>query len=164
MNDASARFALPFILPGQAQKEHFHNEALLRVDALLSAAAEGAQADPPPAPAAGTAWIVAAPAAGEWAGREDSLAVWSGGGWRFIAPTDGMRVWNKADGVDWRWSAGGWTAGILNGSALFIGGQKVVGERLSAVPSPSGGTIIDQEARAAVDAIIVALMSHGLIE
>jgi hypothetical protein len=41
MNDMTPRFGLPFILPGQAQKEHFHNEALLRVDAILSAAAEG---------------------------------------------------------------------------------------------------------------------------
>jgi hypothetical protein len=32
------------------------------------------------------------------------------------------------------------------------------------VPSPSGGTIIDAEARLAVDALIAALMSHGLID
>mgnify|MGYP006199852597 CR=1 FL=1 len=34
MSDATARFALPFILPGQAQKELFHNEALTRLEAL----------------------------------------------------------------------------------------------------------------------------------
>jgi hypothetical protein len=28
MADTTPRFALPFILPGQAQKELFHNEAL----------------------------------------------------------------------------------------------------------------------------------------
>ncbi|HLZ79899.1 MAG TPA: hypothetical protein VKQ09_11235 [Sphingomonas sp.] len=35
MSDATTRFALPLIAPGQAQKELFHNEALARVDALL---------------------------------------------------------------------------------------------------------------------------------
>jgi hypothetical protein len=75
-----------------------------------------------------------------------------------------MRVWNKAAGLEWRWSAGAWTHGSLSGSALFIGGEQVVGGRQPAVPSPSGGTIIDAEARAAVDKIIVAMMSHGLIE
>lgn len=33
MTDTSARFALPLILPGQAQKEIFHNEALALLDA-----------------------------------------------------------------------------------------------------------------------------------
>jgi hypothetical protein len=45
-----------------------------------------------------------------------------------------------------------------------IDGQQVVGPRLPDVPSPSGGTIIDAEARAAVDALIATLKSHGLIE
>ncbi|HEX8584137.1 MAG TPA: DUF2793 domain-containing protein [Allosphingosinicella sp.] len=164
MDESSPRLALPFILPGQAQKEHFHNEALLRIDTLLCAAAEGAEAEPPAAPAPGAAWIVTAPAVGAWNGRENQVAVWSSGGWRFIAPTDGLAVWNKAQGVEWRWAEGGWAVGALKGSALFIGGQQVVGERLPAVPSPSGGTIIDAEARSAVDQIIVALMQHGLIE
>jgi hypothetical protein len=164
MDESSPRFALPFILPGQAQKEHFHNEALLRIDTLLCAAVQGAEPEPPAAPSPGAAWIVTSPAAGAWSGRENQVAVWSSGGWRFIAPTDGLAVWNKAGGVEWRWAEGGWAAGALNGSALFIGGQQVVGERAQAVPSPSGGTIIDAEARAAVDQIIVALMQHGLIE
>jgi hypothetical protein len=90
--------------------------------------------------------------------------MWTGGGWRFIAPAPGLRVWNRADEAEWRWTGSGWSVGELSGSALFIGGQKVVGERQPSVPSPSGGTIIDVETRAAVDRIIVALKSHGLIE
>jgi hypothetical protein len=165
MNDMTPRFGLPFILPGQAQKEHFHNEALLRVDAILSAAAEGAQAEPPLAePPPGTAWIVESPAQAAWAGREHSLAIWTAAGWRFVAPAEGMRVWNKAQALEWRWGAGAWTQGSVFGSALFINGEKVVGERQPGVPSPSGGTIIDAEARLTVDRVIVALKSHGLIE
>jgi hypothetical protein len=164
MTNSSPRFALPFLVPGQAQKEHFHNEALLRIDALLSAAVEAVQAAPPADPAEGACWIVAAPGAGDWAGRADALAIWSAGGWRFVAAAAGLRVWNKALGVEMRWTGSGWTNGALQGSALFIGGEQVVGERQPAVPSPSGGTIIDAEARAAIDRIVVALMSHGLIE
>jgi hypothetical protein len=39
----------------------------------------------------------------------------------------------------------------------------VVGARQPPVPSPSGGTIIDAEARVAIAQISAALMSHGLI-
>ena len=164
MEDASPRFALPYILPGQAQKEHFHNEALLRIDAVLGAAAEGAAANPPEAPAAGACWIVAAGASGAWAGRDGSLAMWTPGGWRFVAPAAGLRVWNRAADAEWRWTGTAWSQGALFGSALFVGGVQVVAERQPAVPSASGGTTIDAEARTAIDGIIVALKSHGPIE
>ena len=164
MSEASPRFQLPFILPGQAQKELFHNEALLRIDAALHAAVETALVAPPPAPAAGQCWIVAQGAAGDWAGRDGQLAAWTGGGWRFVVPAAGTTVWTKALGVELRWSGSGWSGGEIAATALLVGGVQVVGERLPGVPSPSGGTIIDAEARAAVAALIATLMSHGLIE
>jgi hypothetical protein len=164
MDESSPRFGLPFLVPGQAQKELFHNEALARIDVALGAAVLEAVNTPPESPAEGRCWIVAAPALAAWSGREDQIAFWTTGGWRFIAPADGMEVWNLADGVPWRWINGAWASGSLHGSELFIGGQKVVGQRATAVPSPSGGTIIDAEARLAINQIIVALMSHGLID
>jgi hypothetical protein len=165
MDEQTPRFALPFLVPGQAQKELYHNEALLRIDAALQAAVEdGPLADPPADPAEGACWIVGDPAGGAWAGHEAELAMWSAGGWRFVAPAAGMSVWNKAAAAALRWSESGWSEGELRGTALFVGGRKVVGERAPAVPSPSGGTIIDAEARAAVDALIATLMSHGLID
>lgn len=164
MQDASPRFSLPFLLPGQAQKEHFHNEALLRLDALAGACVQGALAAPPADPGEGDTWVVADPGEGAWVGRDDHLACWTASGWRFIAPVEGLEVWNAGEGISWRWLDGAWKAGELRGSAVYVAGQKVIGERREAVPSPSGGTIIDAEARTAIDQIIVALMSHGLID
>jgi hypothetical protein len=165
MAEATARFALPFLIPGQAQKELFHNEALAVLDCVLDAAVEEApRAAPPASPVEGQCWIAAAGATGAWSGRDLCLAAWTSGGWRFVAPPAGMGVWNKADALTLRYGGTGWSAGELVGSSLRIGGVQVVGERLAAIASPSGGTIIDAEARAAVSAVIAALMSHGLID
>ncbi len=165
MTDASARFALPFILPGQAQKEAFHNEALALVDAALHACVAGDPTDDvPPDPAPGESWLVESGAAGPWAGKAGNIATWTAGGWRFTAPVPGMMVWKIDAGYRLHWSAGAWSHGEWPVSTLTIGGQQIVGARLETVASPSGGTIIDAEARAAVDAVIVALRTHGLIE
>ena len=164
MSDATSRFQLPFILPGQAQKELFHNEALAGIDAALHAAVEGAPAAAPPAaPVEGQCWIVAEGAGGAWAGQAGSLAAWTAGGWRFVPPVEGMAVWVKEAGLERRYHGGDWSSGQIFGSALTIGGVQVVGPRRPPVPSPSGGTIIDAEARAALEAVIATLMSHGLI-
>lgn len=164
MGDATARFGLPFILPGQAQKEVYHNEALVRADALLHAAVEtGPTASPPPNPSEGQSWVVGAGASGVWSGRDQQLAVWTGGGWRFIVPVDGMCVFNRAARFWIHWTGSSWTEGEWPVGRIQIGGEQVVGERQSAILSPSGGTIIDVEARAALAQILATLMSHGLI-
>ena len=165
MAEASARFALPLLVPGQAQKELYHNEALTVIDATLHASAEaGPQTEPPAAPAPGQSWIVAAGAIGSWSGQEGALASWTAGGWRFVPPREGMMVWNKAVGCWLHWTGTGWSDGYLPATALRIDGQQVVGNRQPAVPNPSGGTIIDAEGRAAIAAVIATLKSHGLIE
>jgi hypothetical protein len=165
MSEKTARLGLPFILPGQAQKELFHNEALALVDAALHPVIEGApQADPPAAPAEGQSWIVGMGASGAWAGKESMLATWTGGGWRFVSPPPGMLVWNRVAGHWIHWTGSQWTTGELPATRLTIGGKKVVGERQPALPSVSGGTIIDEEARIAIAAITATLKSHGLTD
>ena len=165
MSEATPRHQLPFLIPGQAQKEFFHNEALSRIDAALHPAIEAAGGgDPPAAPSEGQAWIVGPDPAGAWQGQQDALATWTASGWRFLAPIEGMSVWNRAHNYPMRWDGGGWTAGELACSALTVGGLQVVSQRQPAVPSPSGGTVIDAEARQAIAAIIATLMSHGLTD
>jgi hypothetical protein len=165
MNDVTARFALPYILPGQAQKEFYHNEALARIDIACHPSVEGEPlATPPQTPALGQTWIVAAGGLGQWNGRDGSLASWTQGGWRFLQPVEGMTAWNRVAGYWLHWRADGWSSGELPASGFFVAGKKVVGERQPEVPSPSGGTTIDQEARAAIIALTAALKSHGLID
>ena len=164
MSDGTPRFDLPFILPGQAQKELFHNEALARLDALLHGAVEGAPtAQVPGEPQEGQSWIVATAAAGEWSGKDHHLAAWTGGGWRFIAPRMGMRLWNKAAGYWVHWTGASWSSGELPVARIHVDGQQVLAGRQPAIVTPSGGTTIDAEARTALGQIIATLMSHGLI-
>jgi len=165
MTERSARFALSFILPGQAQKEAFHNEALAALDGLLHPVVEGAPlAAPPNQPQVGRCWIVAEGAEAAWAGRGNSLALWTSAGWRFLEPVPGMAAWDTAAGHWVHWTGSKWSDGTLPVAGIAVGGQQVVGSRGAAIASPSGGTTIDTEARETLDRIIVALKTHGLID
>jgi hypothetical protein len=162
---ATPRLALPFLSAGQAQKEFFHNEALQTLDIVVAAAVEdGPLNTPPAAPAVGACYIVGSTPTDAWVGNSLALAAYSSGGWRFVAPAEGMTVYLKGSAVSASFRAGAWEIGILRGSSVIIGGDQVVGSRAGAIASPAGGTIIDSEARAAVDSILDVLRQHGLIE
>lgn len=164
MSDTTARFALPYIAPGQAQKEVAHNEALARIDAVLQASvlAMGTN-DPPASPPIGGCWIVGTAPTGGWAGQGNALAIWTDGGWRFIVPTPGMVAWQVADGVPARFDGTAWRSGVVTATGIEIGGVQVVGPRQPAIAAPSGGTVIDAEARKAISVILLTLSAHGLI-
>ena len=164
MSDQTARLALPFIAPGQAQKELFHNEALARIDAALQASVVAAGLEmPPDSPAIGQCWIVGAAPTGAWAGQADALAAWTDGGWRFVAPVPGMTVWLMSDSLAMIHDGTRWTTGILSAVSVEIGGLRVVGPRQAAVAPPAGGGTVDSEARTALSEVISALIAHGLI-
>lgn len=97
--DDTPRFALPFIAPGQAQKELFHNEALQRIDFLLCPVVEEPPRPAPPAtPAVGSAYVVAAGASGAWTGHDGEIAGFGEGGWRFLGAIDGASVIDRVSG------------------------------------------------------------------
>lgn len=164
MTDATARLALPFIASGQAQKELFHNEALVRIDALLQPAVESLMIDnPPSAPTPGQCWIVGESPSGAWAGQASALAVWTDGGWRFVAPRSGMTVWSLSDDVVASFDGAAWAIGEIRGRRILVDGVAVVGTQQSAIADPVGGSAPDSEARAAIFAVLTALRTHGLI-
>lgn len=160
----SDRIKLPLLAMAQAQKEMTHNEALSLLDIAVQPVVQSmAPASVPASPLMGQCWIVGAAPAGEWAGQAGALAGWTAGGWRFIAPFEGMTVWSIADGLTARRAGAGWTIGQISASNVIVGGQQVVGPRRPTIAVPSGGTTIDVQARTALAAVIGALVGHGLI-
>lgn len=158
------RLSIPFLSAGQAQKEVTHNEALQTLDALVAPAVEATlQATPPAAPVAGDCYIVGTSPTGAWAGHQGKLAAFTAGGWRFIAPLEGMTAYVRASAQPATYRAGAWELGVLRGSSLILGGQQVVGGRGAAIAAPTGGSTVDTEARATVALILAALREHGLI-
>lgn len=162
--DGTARWAMPMLFAGQAQKEMHHNEALTLIDALLHGRAQSADMSvPPSAPVPGQCWIVGGDALDAWAGQAGAVALWTEGGWRFIAPRAGLRMAVADrdhalfhDGTEWR-------ADAIREDGLYLNEERVVGERTGAISTPAGGGVIDVQARSAVADILLALRAHGLI-
>lgn len=104
MSAQSARLALPFLLPAQAQKHVTHNEALERLDLIVQIGVEGFGSTTPPAnPQEGQIWALGPGPVGDWAGQGGRLAARTGNGWQFITPGTG---WIACAGRDLRVFAG----------------------------------------------------------
>ncbi len=141
--DATARFAFPFLRPGQAQKEFFVNQAFAISDLLHHTAVAGETAVPPLSPTDGEAWLVAGGASGEWTGHDGEIAGRLAGLWVFLPPVAGMRVYDRASGQ----------------FLLFNG----VWQRPTLPAAPTGGTTIDSELRQSFDALVAALRTAGIL-
>ena len=139
---ATARWNLPLLFASQAQKEFLVNEALARIDALSHPVVLGEASSPPGSPAEGDGWLVTSPATGAWAGAEGTIAVRQIGQWVFLTPADGMRVFDTSS----------------QQFALFSG----TWQKAEEPEEPSGGLVVDSEARAAIGALILALRAAGI--
>jgi Protein of unknown function (DUF2793) len=125
---------------------------------------EPPRASPPASPALGSCYIVAPGATDAWAGKSGFVVAWTAGGWRFVSPAEGMRLFERTSGTWAAFRNGSWETGLVRGVSLVIGGQQVVGERRAAIDTPAGGSVVDTEGRLAIAAILDALRQHGLIE
>lgn len=161
----SPRFQLPFLAPGQAQKEFFHNEALQTLDCLVAAAIEiMPQNAPPTSPQPGSCHLAGSAPTGAWAGKAGQLAAYSAGGWRFVAPVEGLNVFVKSTGLRGEYRGGAWEFGAIYADTVRIGGLQILSTRSAAIASPSGGSVVDSAARSTIDLILASLRHHGLIE
>ncbi len=164
MATQTPRLKTPYIISTQSQKEVTHNSALNMLDALVQPAVETSTLTAPPAsPVEGNLWIVASSAAGAWAGFDNDLAQFIGGSWQFFTPFEGMSVWLKDDDVVARYRAGLWQKGVVTATRVEISGQQIIGAQQGAILDPSGGTTIDAAARSALNSLLAACRSHGLI-
>jgi hypothetical protein len=164
MSERTSRVKLPLLVTGQAQKEVTHNEALILLDALVSPVAQSVGATTPPSgPLVGQSWIVGTGASGLWLDHDREIALWTEGGWRFIVPFAGQSAWSIADTMPVQFLGGQWEKGVQNGEIFKVQGTKVVGVRQPAIAGPTGGATVDLEGRIALNAILAALRTHGLI-
>lgn len=148
-----------------ASERGTHNEALSTLDAIVAAAAEDGPLDtPPPSPALGACYLVGTAPIDAWASNPNALAMFTSGGWRFVAALEGMSVYVKTAALWANFRSGTWEMGMVRGSSVVIGGEQVVGARAAAILEPTGGTVVDSEARTAIGQVLAALRQHGLIE
>ena len=100
---------LPLLEAAQAQKHVTHNEALMLLDAALHLSVLSRALNAPPDGAAeGARYLIGPAPTGAWAGRAGLLAILQGGGWNFLGPRAGWRLWVEDerrfllfDGADW---------------------------------------------------------------
>lgn len=162
-DDTTARLALPLLVSGQAHKEETHNEALALIDLALCCEVEASGVDTPPdAPLAGQCWRVGDTPRGAWAGQANALAGWTGAGWQFVAPREGLRAWDRARQCVIGYTVAGWESGVVRATRVLVEGQQVVGPRAAAIADPGQGEG-DAVARACLANILAALRGHGLI-
>lgn len=113
-----------------------------RIDALLHVAVEAELGIPPAAPIDGQAWLIAAGASGIWSGKSGQVAARQAGNWLYFFPRTGMRLLNRATGQFIQFT-GTWSAPARPAA-------------------PSGGSVIDAEARAAITALLSGLTNAGI--
>lgn len=137
------RLDLPLLFPAQAQKEGYVNEITARIDALLHGAIEAELATPPATPSDGQCWLVATGASGDWTGQAGRIAARQSGNWLFIAPRDGMRLLNRTSGQEIRFHS--------------------TWKHPARPATPTGGTVIDSEARSTISNLVAALVEAGIL-
>lgn len=96
MTDQTNLLQLPFIVSSQAQKHITHNEALLKLDALLHLGVEDSGLNATPAdPEEGQRHIVGSAPTDAFAGHAGEVAAFQDGAWKFFAPRAGWTAWDK---------------------------------------------------------------------
>lgn len=149
----SARLSLPLLVPGQGQKDVTHNEALLSLELLVQPVVRSrTMLLPPETVAEGACWLVPEGASGAWNGQAHSIAGWTAGGWRFAPTDDGWMLWVADEAAAVRRQGDHWEQ------------VREMPSPAAAVGAPSGGSVVDAQARSAIVALIGRLVNQGLLE
>lgn len=152
MNEVTGRLRLPMLVVGQGQKEITHNEALVALDSLIGASVESRTLAAAPAePVVGESWLIPFNASGVWADRGGAIATYTQGGWRYLELPDGFLLWVISERVTLRKEAAIWMeSGLPRG-------------QMPSVSEPSGGTVVDLEARLAIQQLLGQLRTIRLM-
>lgn len=112
---------IPLIATQQQQPNVTHNEALYAFQALQNGVINFSTSAPPGSPTPGDSYVIGPAPTGAWAGRANSIAISTDGGWRFVPGNDdagtpivlgarhhGLRIFNRADETLYVWSGTAW--------------------------------------------------------
>lgn len=132
-------------------------------DGVPTYVAKGAGGNTPPTtPAASDLYLVGTAPTGAWAGYAGYLAVATdAGGWRFTAPTQGMRVYDTTSDATWERRSAGWVnatpvssgqIGAAGGVASLDGTGKVPAAQLPAIAITETFPVASQAAMLALTA------------
>lgn len=153
MADRTARFLLPLLVPGQAQKDITHNESVSLIAGLLHPIVESIGSNAPPLDAAdGQAWVVGSSGTGAWAGHNGELATLTAGGWRFLPLSDGLTIWDRQSARRVRRMGDQW----------FLDLPKAA--EAATISPATGGANVDIEARTTLTAVLDRLRAVGILD
>ncbi|MEL7256568.1 MAG: DUF2793 domain-containing protein, partial [Pseudomonadota bacterium] len=141
MPEQTPALSLPLIQPSQAQKHVTHNEALMRLDALVQAVVLTRDSTSPPVdPDAGECHIVPSAATGAWSGHDQAMAYFNGVAWQFLTARPGWRVYVLSDLQTVVWDGSAWvgeSASLQNLSGVGIGTNSDTTNRLAVAAEAS---------------------------
>ncbi len=97
-SDFTPLLGLPYLLSNQARKHATLNESLRVLDGTVQLSVLDRDMTAPPAEAdEGARYLIGSEPSGEWAGHSGKIGLYSDGGWIFLTPVTGWRVWVDAD-------------------------------------------------------------------
>ena len=129
----TTQLALTHLVEGQASAEVTINDAINKLDATVQLSVKDRDLTAPPgSPTEGDRYIPKATASGDWASKENFVAVYLSG-WVFITPREGFRAWIEDEN---RWVT-------YNGSAWVYRTSSEI--TASATQTQAGGTPITTE-------------------
>jgi hypothetical protein len=127
--------------PGENGWTAKHNAAWDALDVLVQPIVINmTTATPPGSPSNGDAYVVASSPTGAWVGHQNQITAWIRGAWQFIAPRNGWRVYNQADGSAYAYNGSAWVAsggGGGGGSPLPVNPQTGTSYTLALTDAPS---------------------------
>ncbi len=118
----TTQLGLPLVQAAQAQKHVTVNEALLRLDGLVTLVLQSATTPVPPGVVIdGASYSVPVGAVNAWSGQEGQIAIGANGGWDFAQPARGWRAFIVDQSAGAIFDGAAWRVGFATLSAHNAG-------------------------------------------
>lgn len=100
---------LPLMSASQSQKHLTHNDAIIKLDAIVQLAVTSMTLTAPPgSPVEGDRYIIGSGATGAWATKDLNVVYYTSGAWVFLIPREGWIAWDEATADIYIWTGAAW--------------------------------------------------------